>query len=126
MTDLRNLLIIDDDPDIRELLSVILGRFNIPFTLAAHPEEAHEAVQKGRNNFTNVLIDYTLPGGTNGLQLADKIRESLPSADITITSGYSQSMATGDLSAKGYRFLEKPFTPQEFLDILKTSDCPAG
>ncbi|MCC5788096.1 MAG: response regulator [Opitutales bacterium] len=123
MTDLRKILLVDDDPDIRELLSAILERFDFPYIMAASPEEAREAVQNAGDEITDILIDYTLPGATNGIQLADEIKETLPEAEITITSGYSQSMTEPGISEKGYNFLSKPFSPQEFLQILETSDC---
>lgn len=119
----RKILIIDDDPDIRELLQAILERFGVPYSLAASPEEARKVFQKENHQVTDILIDYTLPGPINGLQLADEFKRKTESLEITITSGYSRSVAFSEWQKRGYRFLGKPFTPQEFLAAFRLTEC---
>ena len=62
----RNALIVDDEPDIRELLEITLGRMGIE-TLSAKDVTAAKALLKA-HEFDFCLTDMNLPDG-NGIEL---------------------------------------------------------
>jgi len=57
-----------------------------------------------------VLTDMRMPGGMNGLVLAEKLRARKPSLKVIIMSGYNSDMVTGSPAGSvDFTYLEKPF-----------------
>ena len=85
----RRALIVDDEPDIRELLGITLGRMGVQASPAANIAEALALLRQ--ENFDLCLTDMRLPDG-NGLDLvadiarrrfaAAQVRLALDSADV--------------------------------------------
>ncbi len=69
------MLVIDDEPDIRELLDLTLSRMGLEVTTAEDLGEARRALQA--NKFSFCLTDMRLPDG-NGLDLVEEISERYP------------------------------------------------
>ena len=69
-----------------------------------------------RANRIDLLIsDVGLPGGMNGRQLADAVREQRPGLQVLFITGFAESAAVGDGSMEpGMEVLTKPFS----LDVL--------
>ncbi|MEK7712272.1 MAG: response regulator, partial [Pseudomonadota bacterium] len=65
-------LIVDDEPDIRELLELTLGRMNLETRSAQNIKEAHHLLEQFK--FDLCLTDMRLPDG-NGIDLVRHIQE---------------------------------------------------
>ena len=79
----QHVLVVDDEPDIRELLHLTLSRMGLEVTTAEDLGDARRALQSG--GFSFCLTDMRLPDG-NGLDLVEEISErypNLPTAVIT-------------------------------------------
>ena len=99
-------LIIDDEPDIRELLEMTLGRMNINTRSAANLAEAHALLKSEK--FDICLTDMRLPDG-NGIDLVRHIQQqdmNLPTAVITAYG--SMDTAVDALKAGAFDFVSKP------------------
>jgi two-component system response regulator PilR (NtrC family) len=99
-------LIIDDEPDIRELLELTLGRMQIDTRSAANLKQAHELLAS--EHFDICLTDMRLPDG-NGIDLVRHINEhelNLPTAVITAYG--SVDTAIEALKAGAFDFISKP------------------
>jgi two-component system response regulator PilR (NtrC family) len=99
-------LIVDDEPDIRELLELTLGRMNIDTPSAANLKQAHELLAS--EHFDICLTDMRLPDG-NGIDLVRHISEqelNLPTAVLTAYG--SVDTAIEALKAGAFDFLSKP------------------
>ena len=99
-------LIIDDEPDIRELLEMTLGRMNIDTRSAANLAEAYALL--GSEKFDICLTDMRLPDG-NGIDLVRYIQQqemNLPTAVITAYG--SMDTAVDALKAGAFDFVSKP------------------
>ena len=99
-------LIIDDEPDIRELLEITLGRMNIETRSAANLAEAYALL--GSEKFDICLTDMRLPDG-NGIDLVRYIQQqemNLPTAVITAYG--SMDTAVDALKAGAFDFVSKP------------------
>jgi two-component system response regulator PilR (NtrC family) len=99
-------LIVDDEPDIRELLELTLGRMNIDTHSAANLKQAHELLAS--EHFDLCLTDMRLPDG-NGIDLVRHISEqelNLPTAVLTAYG--SVDTAIEALKAGAFDFLSKP------------------
>ena len=75
--DTGTILIIEDDPEIRELLELLLKNEGHHAAAAADGIAALEIVARGAIRPDLILADYNLPNGMNGLQVATLLRERL-------------------------------------------------
>ena len=99
-------LIVDDEPDIRELLELTLGRMQIDTRSAADLKQAHELLAS--EHFDICLTDMRLPDG-NGIDLVRHINQqelNLPTAVITAYG--SVDTAIEALKAGAFDFISKP------------------
>jgi two-component system response regulator PilR (NtrC family) len=99
-------LLIDDEPDIRELLTITLSRMDIDSRAAADLREAREML--GRERFDLCLTDMRLPDG-NGLELVEYIQArhaDLPVA--VITAHGNMESAVQALKSGAFDFVSKP------------------
>ena len=99
-------LIVDDEPDIRELLELTLGRMDINTRSAASLDEAHTLLASEK--FDICLTDMRLPDG-NGIDLVRHIQKldiNLPTAVITAYG--SMETAVDALKAGAFDFVSKP------------------
>ncbi len=71
------ILVVEDDPDVRELVEQLLSGEGHHVMVAADGYAALELVAQGKINPELVLADYNLPKGLHGLQVAAKLRETL-------------------------------------------------
>jgi two-component system CheB/CheR fusion protein len=71
------ILVVEDDPELRSLLKVILTDDGHQTVVAADGPAAVDSVARGTIHPDIVLADYNLPGGMNGLELALKLRAAL-------------------------------------------------
>lgn len=102
----QKILIVDDEPDIRELLEITLGRLKLDTRSARNVREARDWLS--REAFDLCLTDMRLPDGT-GLELVQHIQQrhaQLPVAMITAFG--SMDTAIQALKAGAFDFLTKP------------------
>ncbi|HEX4297549.1 MAG TPA: response regulator [Devosia sp.] len=64
-----------------------------------------------------LFTDVDMPGGMNGLQLAQKVRDRWPAAAVLITSGHV-NLGDGDLP-RGGQFLAKPYIPASVISAIQ-------
>ncbi len=99
-------LIIDDEPDIRELLEITLNRMDIQTCSAENIESAKELLQQ--NSFDLCLTDMKLPDG-NGLDLVDTIQAMSDPIPVAVITAHG-NMDTAILAMKkgAFDFISKP------------------
>jgi len=99
-------LIVDDEPDIRELLDITLSRMDINTTLA---EDITQATQYLKDNqFDLCLSDMKLPDG-NGINFVRHISEHYPQLPVAmITAHGNMESAIEALKAGAFDFVSKP------------------
>jgi signal transduction histidine kinase/ActR/RegA family two-component response regulator len=102
-------LIIDDEPVVREVLQSILESALLKAVMASGGAEALDIVRKDTQAFSVVLLDLTMPD-MNGIDVLREIRRLNPSLPVVLLSGYNQEEALEgcDLDAQ-VGFLQKPF-----------------
>jgi len=99
-------LIIDDEPDIRELLEITLNRMDIQTLCAKDITTAKKLLAK--HSFDLCLTDMKLPDG-NGLDLVDYIQKSKkPMPCAVITAHGSMDIAITAMKKGAFDFLSKP------------------
>jgi len=102
----HNVLIVDDEPDIRELLEITLGRMDLDTASAQDLAEARH--QLANNDFHLCLTDMKLPDG-NGIDLVKEIQEKWPQIPVAIITAHgSTETAISALKAGAFDFVSKP------------------
>lgn len=87
VTYLARVLIVDDEPIVLSTLSRLFVRWGYETVTAATAEEAIDRLAEAPVDMA--VIDYMLPGGMKGLDLARYIRDRQPDTGIIIISGYN-------------------------------------
>src|SRR3984957_5479273 len=112
-----NILIVDDDNEIRELLSQILQRNN--YTVQQAKDGAALKEIYGRFQPDLVLLDYKLPDAT-GLDLLPVIKKEWPEAEVIMLTGHASYDVAVEATKRGaFHFAEKPFDPESLLNLIK-------
>ncbi len=112
-------LIVDDEPALRQMLSILFRREGYQVVLAAGLGEALEAIHQAPRPFPVVLTDLAMPDGTGMDVLAEAKSRSPLTEVIMITAHSSVENAIEAMRAGAYDFVTKPFEPAE-LTVLVT------
>jgi two-component system response regulator PilR (NtrC family) len=112
-------LIVDDEPDIRELLEITLGRMKLDTRSARNVKEAHEWLAK--EPFDLCLTDMRLPDGS-GLELVQHIQQRHPQVPVAMITAYgSLETAINALKAGAFDFLTKPVDLARLRELVATA-----
>ena len=112
-----NILIVDDDAEIRELLVQILQRAGFQVHQAKDGAALKEPM--GRIQPDVVLLDYKLPDAT-GLDLLPIIKKEWPEAEVIMLTGHATYDVAVEATKRGaFHFQEKPFDPESLLNLIK-------
>lgn len=99
-------LIIDDEPDIRELLAITLERMDLECHCAGSLAEAQTMLD--RHNFQLCLTDMRLPDG-NGIDFLARIQQAQPDIPVAVITAHgNMESAIQALKAGAFDFLTKP------------------
>jgi two-component system response regulator FixJ len=117
MTDERpQVLIVDDDAQLRDSVRLLLSTANIAVTGFASAEEFLECEEARQP--TCVLLDVRLPG-MSGIELLGQLSDRGARHVIVIITGHGDiPMAVTAMRAGAFHFVEKPFDPDAFLSIV--------
>ena len=112
-------LIIDDEPDIRELLEITLGRMNIE-TRSAEDVKSAKAMLEA-HDFDFCLTDMRLPDG-NGIELVRHIQSEYPQLPVAmITAHGNMESAVDALKAGAFDFVSKPVNLEQLRTLVDTA-----
>ena len=117
---LATILLVEDDPDVREYLTSTLSGFGYRVISAGDAAEALCAFDSG-GSVDALVTDMVMPG-VNGVELARRLRARDPGIRVLFLSGYP---ATPDI--EGQAFLQKPFSGHSLgaaLQRLLADYCP--
>jgi two-component system, cell cycle sensor histidine kinase and response regulator CckA len=115
-------LVMDDEPTIRELLSLLLERAGFRTAAAADGEEAIRMFLEaaGRDPFNLAILDLTIPHGLGGVETTRRLLEIHPRLPIIVCSGYSNDPVMANYRDYGFKGrLHKPFTNEQLLQALR-------
>ena len=107
-----HILVIDDDPNIRELVVEYLGNNELRVSAGASGRELFELVD--REAIDLVLLDLKLPG-EDGMQLARALRERAAVPIIFLTGRNEEADRVMGLELGADDYVTKPFSPRELL-----------
>ena len=110
-----DILIIDDEADIRDLVAGILEDEGHSARTAANADDALAAIGQRRPSL--VFLDIWIQGSRlDGLQLLDVIKEQHPDLPVVMISGHGNiETAVSAIKRGAYDFIEKPFKADRLL-----------
>jgi DNA-binding response OmpR family regulator len=117
MTDACDVLVVDDEPVVRDAVRLVLGHegFRVEAANDAEAGLAHAGLQTCRL----LLCDLMLPG-QSGLELLRAVRAARPELPIVMMTGYAtDANADSALEAGASAFLAKPFDDSELLTLVR-------
>lgn len=112
-----DILVVDDEADIRELVAGLLEDEGYTTRLAAHADEALEAIEARRPNL--VFLDIWMQGSRlDGMQLLDAVRGAYPDLPVVMISGHGTiDTAVNAIKLGAFDFIEKPFKSDRLLHV---------
>lgn len=123
-------LVVDDEPDIRELLELTLQRMGVDSCTAADLAGAHRLLNQRK--FHICLTDMRLPDG-DGIDLVRHIQQHHPSLPVAVFTAHgSLPTAVEALKAGAFDFITKPVELQVLRELVQTGlrlsapDIPAS
>jgi DNA-binding NtrC family response regulator len=111
MKEAPGILLIDDDPAVRDSCSQVLVRAG--YRVATAPDGREGLDRFGAGSYAAVLLDLKLPGMA-GLDVLRILRETSPETPVVIITGYASIPSAVEAVKEGaFDYLAKPFTPEE-------------
>jgi two-component system, NtrC family, response regulator PilR len=115
----KRALIVDDEPDIRELLEITLGRMSIETKAAKDVKSA--MAQLATQEFDLCLTDMHLPDG-NGIELVRHISADHPGLPVAVITAFgSMDTAIAALKAGAFDFVQKPLDLEQLRALVETA-----
>lgn len=116
---MRSVLIVEDQPEIRELIRITLEFDDYKIEEAGTGPEGLTKAQSFKPDL--VLLDVMMPGGMDGVAVCKCIRAEpgLKKTKVIMLSGKSQAsdLAAGK-AAGADAYLTKPFSPLELMEVI--------
>lgn len=112
-------LVIDDEPDIRELLSMTLASMSVDCVTAENLAQAQQALSQ--QSFDFCLTDMRLPDG-NGLDFVKQLQQERPELPVAVISAHgNMDLAVQALKLGAFDFISKPVKLRILRDLIDTA-----
>ncbi len=116
---LQTVLVIDDERDIRELLTITLGRMDLQVEAVGTVADARRALTE--NTYDLCFTDMRLPDG-NGQEIIELIAETCPDTPVAMITAYGNvDAAVNALKAGAFDFVSKPVDIQMLRGLVRTA-----
>ncbi|OGU15033.1 MAG: hypothetical protein A2076_18430 [Geobacteraceae bacterium GWC2_53_11] len=102
-----HILIVDDEPDIRQMSSIFFKKIGFRISCAEDAAEAWQILQQ--ETIDTIITDVMMPG-EDGIEFLAKIHKSWPDIPVILMTGYAQlQMAVNAIKNGAFDFIHKPF-----------------
>jgi len=120
----RAVLVIDDEPMVRELVETALEAAGIPVLAASGGAEGVALYRARRDEIGLVLLDLSMPD-MDGAETFRILKAQDPGVRVILTSGYAEAEATRGLEGAGLvGFLHKPCAPDTLVRRVREALAP--
>ncbi len=116
----ETVLVVDDEPAIRQMTADALGQFGYRCITAGGGQDAIERTREILHDIDVLVTDVIMPG-MSGRELADTLTARNPSIKVLFFSGYTENViAHHGILDEGVHFLQKPVKPTELVRKIRT------
>jgi two-component system response regulator PilR (NtrC family) len=109
------ILVVDDEPDLRDVISSRFELEGCEVTLAENGQSAIDAMKAKR--FDAVVTDVRMPGG-NGIELLDAIKDNGDQTAVILISGFTDLEPKDALTRGAKALLIKPFDLDDIINAV--------
>ncbi|WP_338760118.1 histidine kinase famiy protein [Massilia sp. METH4] len=114
----RTILVVDDSDEVRELAENHLRGSGYRVLGASSGETAIELMDR-YGEIDLLFTDIIMPGGMNGLQLAERVRQRQPDVPVLLATGYIDQLPTAVSDAPAFPILAKPYRLTELAERIR-------
>ena len=114
-------LVADDDPDLLEMVVLLLRRSHYQVVTARDGEEALRVAFERQPSLA--VLDVKMPG-LDGVDVLRRIRDNEATASmpaILVSAGVEQEKIEAGLAAGANEYVKKPFSPRELLAVVENA-----
>ena len=114
---MKRVLVVDDEPDLLDLVSAMLGHEGFSVATAANAEEALRQLADG--GFDVVVTDVQMPGA-DGFELLEIVRESEWGVPVILVSAYpTHEGLLRSVELGSFAYIEKPIDVPYFVRVVR-------
>ena len=121
----ERILVVDDEPIQLRTCKRVLTRLGYEVEVTKSGRDACERfvrIALGEHaSYDLVLLDVQLSGGEDGLEIYEKIRETVPHQKAVLASGHAPSHRVEAALDRGIPWLQKPYTADALADLVRTA-----
>ncbi len=116
----RSILVVEDDPDVRELLTLVLGAEGHQVTAATDGVAGIDLVERGALKPDLVIADFNLPGGADGMQVAARVRAASDRpVPVVILTGDIATQTLARIARHDCVHLTKPVKLKKMMSVIE-------
>jgi PAS domain S-box-containing protein len=118
----ETVLVVEDGEDVLALACEHLEGLGYRVLAARSGEQALEVLDGPEGRSIDLLFsDIVMPGGLNGLALAEEVRRRLPGVPVLLTTGYNEDLVMDGPTAAAMDVLGKPYRRSELADRVRAA-----
>jgi DNA-binding NtrC family response regulator len=110
----RWILVVDDEPSMRQLIEIVLRREGWTVQTAANADEAADIVKKANPPPSLIICDVLMPK-VDGLELMRRISSKIRGLEVIFISGHLSDVSWWPTDLRDHRFLAKPFEREQLI-----------
>jgi PAS domain S-box-containing protein len=114
----RTILVVDDSDEVRELAETHLRSSGYRVLSATSGEAALEMIDR-YGAIDLLFTDIIMPGGMNGLRLAELVRARQPDVPVLLATGYIDALPNGGVEAPAFPILTKPYRLNDMAERIR-------
>lgn len=119
-SELETILLVEDSEDVRHLANSYLRSLGYRVLVAQSGEEALALLDQ-HQHVDLLFTDIIMPGGMNGLVLADKVKQRLPKLPVLLTTGYMDEIARQGEQTSEMNILTKPYRQGDLVNRVRAA-----
>jgi CheY-like chemotaxis protein len=122
----HKLLVVEDDPDVRQSVMATLGSLGYRVLAAAHGSEAI-GILHGTQRVDLLFTDIVMPLGVSGVEVAKEARRLRAGIKVLLTSGYAQDVIVAQGANGNFPVFAKPYRQQDLArEVRRLMTSSAG
>lgn len=116
----QTILLVEDSDDVRQVTEAYLNAQGYR-VLAAHSSEEALRLLDEHGKVDLLFTDVIMPGGMNGLVLAEKVHQRLPDLPVLLATGYMDELEDKGINTSTFTTLSKPYRRAELINRLRSA-----